>query len=79
MKTKLLHFAPFLSGRLMITILPSSIGSSLNFSANFVTMLIPVGGGQYESLETKKLVEQFSGPLMDPYGPRPFPYMVRQA
>ena len=42
-------------------------------------MLIKVGGDQYESLETKKLVGQFSGLHIGPQWPRPLPYMVREA
>ena len=40
---------------------------------------LPVGGDQYESLETKKLVGQFSGLHIGPQWPRPLPYMVREA
>ena len=47
------------------------------YSANLVSMLIPVGGGQYSPIETYKRVEQFSGPMFDPCGPRPFPWFAR--
>ena len=54
-------------------------GKIWDFSAILVTMLIKVGGDQYESLETKKLVGQFSGLHIGPQWPRPLPYMVREA
>ena len=48
------------------TLVEALSGKILDFSAFSVTMLIPIGGGQYESLETKKLVGQISGPHMGP-------------
>ena len=52
-------------------------GKIWDFSAILVAMLIPAGGDQYESLETKQLVGQFSGLRIGPQWPRP--YMVREA